>query len=313
MKVGVIGTGKMGENHVRTYLSLQNHCELAGIFDTNQDRGMQIAEKYNIKLFSSLDELLQTVDAVSIAVPTEFHYQIGLACIRHKTHMLMEKPISATVEEADDLIKQADAAGITLQVGHIELFNPLIHLLKRELNKENIIGISFQRLNPYDERVQNTDVVKDLMIHDLYLLADLLQDKFTGFYALGNKIENTTKHVAVLVESSLGVTVELTASFKSKKRIRTIQILTEEAFIEANLLNQTIEVSRAEKLDKNREAIPLIKTIQIDKNIQPLQIQLADFLHGIKHQKEPSVSGEQGKQILELTNRISESIHNREK
>lgn len=309
MKVGVIGTGKMGENHVRTYLSLEDHCQLVGIFDNDKNRSFEIADKYNVKQFLSIDELLQNVDAVSIAVPTEFHYDIGLACIRNKTHMLMEKPITSTVEQADDLIQKASTAEVTLQVGHIELFNPLIHLLKNELINEEIISISFLRLNPYDNRIKDVDVVMDLMIHDLYILSDLLQDSFVKYYAVGNVLDNTTKHAAVIIESTGGVTAELIASFKSKRKIRMIQVLTEDAFIETDILNNTIKITCTQTLDANEMTIPLTKVIQIDKEIQPLSLQLLEFLNCIKHDHVPSVTGEHGRRALEITNKISESIH----
>src|SRR5699024_11692225 len=103
MKVGVIGTGNMGENHIRTYLSVTNVCEFIGIYDTDERKKLHIANKYQVKPFASMEELLQTADAVSIAVPTEYHYKVGLACIDHRVHMLMEKPIANTIPEAKEL------------------------------------------------------------------------------------------------------------------------------------------------------------------------------------------------------------------
>lgn len=310
MKVGVIGTGKMGENHVRTYLSLQDDCSLIGIYDNDRNRSLEIANKYNVKSFPTIDELLENVDAASIAVPTAFHYDVGLACIRKKTHMLMEKPITNTVSEAEDLIEKASIAGVKLQVGHIELFNPLIHILKKELEDECVIGISFLRLNPYDHRIKDVDVVKDLMIHDLYILAELLQDDFAEFYALGNVIDDTTKHATVIIQSSQGVIAELVASFKSKRRMRVIQILTEDKFIKADLLNNTIETTQTEVLESNEMPIPVTNTIQLNHRLQPLSIQLSSFINCIKLDKPPFVSGEQGKKALEITSKISDAIYN---
>lgn len=309
MKVGVIGTGKMGENHVRTYLSLQDDCQLVGIYDNDKNRSLEIAKKYNVKSFSSIDELLEKVDAVSIAVPTAFHYDVGLACIRKKIHMLMEKPITNTVSEAEDLIEKASIAGVKLQVGHIELFNPLIHILKKELEDECVIGISFLRLNPYDYRIKDVDVVKDLMIHDLYILAELLQDDFAEFYALGNVIDDTTKYATVIIRSSQGVLAELVASFKSKRRMRVIQILTEDKFIKADLLNNTIETTQTEVLESNEMPIPVTNTIKLNHRLQPLSIQLSSFINCIKLDKPAFVSGEQGKKVLEITSKISEAIY----
>lgn len=308
MKVGVIGTGNMGENHVRTYLSMHDHCQFVGLYDNDDKKGYQIAEKYNVKQFQSMNDLLQSVDAVSIAVPTEFHYDIGLICIQHNVHMLMEKPITSTVDQAKDLIQKARKAGVKLQVGHIELFNPFIQVLTKEVENETIIGIAFQRLSPYDERIKNVDVVKDLMIHDLYILQKLLKDNIMEFYSLGKIIENTPKHAVVITRSTKGVIAQLTASFKSKKKMRTIQILTEDAFVEADIINKEIKVTRTIDEDTSHSPIAIKQTIQIDDSIQPLHAQLLDFLNCITFDTEPSVSGEDGMKALRITNHISEDI-----
>lgn len=310
MKVGVIGTGNMGENHVRTYLSMEDHCEFVGIYDNEKDKGHQVAEQYNVKQFQSLDDLLASVDAVSIAVPTEFHYDIGLNCIVHKVHMLMEKPITSTVPQAKDLLQKTTKAGVKLQVGHIELFNPLIQMLKKELENENIIGIAFHRLSPYDERIKHVDVVKDLMIHDLYILQELLKDEISTFYALGKNIADTPKHAVVVARSIQGITVQLTASFKSKRKVRTIQILTEDALIEADILKNEIKITRSVLEDKNNFPVTVTQHIQIDEAIQPLNIQLLDFINCIKFGREPAVSGKDGIKALQITDEISEAIRN---
>ncbi|MBM7599729.1 putative dehydrogenase [Virgibacillus halotolerans] len=310
MKVGVIGTGNMGENHVRTYLSMDDHCQFVGIYDNDKKKGQQIADQYKVKQFQSVDGLLASVDAVSIAVPTEFHYDIGLNCIARKVHMLMEKPITSTVSQAKELLHKAIKAGVQLQVGHIELFNPLIQILKKELENEAIIGIAFHRLSPYDERIKYVDVVKDLMIHDLYILQELLKDEITRFYALGNNMAHTPKHAVVIARSLQGVTAQLTASFKSKKKVRTIQILTEDAFIEADILKSEIKITRSVIEDKSNFPVTVTQNIQVDKTIQPLNVQLLDFLSCIKFKREPSVSGKDGIKALQITNEISEAILN---
>ncbi|UFU00034.1 Gfo/Idh/MocA family oxidoreductase [Radiobacillus kanasensis] len=299
MKVGVIGTGNMGENHVRTYLSMQEHCQLIGVFDNDPEKGRQISDKYQVKQFQSLPNLLQAVDAVSIAVPTEFHYDIGLLCMDHKVHILMEKPITDTVPQAKELTLKAEEAGIKLQVGHIELFNPLINMIRKELEHEKIIGMDFHRMSPYHEKIKNVDVVKDLMIHDLYILQEILQDdELLDFYTMGKIIENTPKHASVITRSAEGVIGKLTASFKSKRKVRTIQILTENAFIEADILKNEINVTRD----------TITQTIQITSDEQPLEIQLTDFLNCIKSDLTPSVSGKAGIAALKTTNEISRAI-----
>lgn len=312
MKVGVIGIGNMGENHVRTYLTLQEHCQFVGIFDNDEKKGHRIAKKYKVKQFQSMVDLLKTVDAVSIAVPTEFHYDIGLTCIEYSVHMLMEKPISSTIVQAKDLLDKSIKAGIKLQVGHIELFNPLIQLLSKELENESIIGIDFHRMSPYDERNKSVDVVKDLMIHDLYILQELLKDEIIAFYALGKTTGNTPEHAVVIAKSLQGVTAQLTASFKSKRKVRTIQILTADAFIEADILKRQIKITRSITENTSKSLVTVTEDIQIDNSIQPLSVQLLDFVNCIKFDTEPSVSGKDGIKALKFTNEISRTIRNRE-
>lgn len=298
MKVGVIGTGNMGENHVRTYLSLHEHCQFVGIYDNDEMKSRQIAEKYNVSQFKSLDALLQTVDAVSVAVPTEFHYDIGLTCIKYNVHILMEKPITSTITQAKDLNSKAIKAGVKLQVGHIELYNPLLTFLFKELENRDIIGIEFHRMSPYSERIKRVDVVKDLMIHDLYIFQKLFSDKLLEFYALGKIIENTSKHAAVIIESPQGVIAQLTASFKSKRKFRTIQVLTEDAFFEVDILRNEIKITR----DND------IQTINMVDDANPLRLQLLDFVNCIKQEREPYVSGRDGIKTLIITNKIIETI-----
>ncbi|MDL4839758.1 Gfo/Idh/MocA family protein [Aquibacillus rhizosphaerae] len=298
MRVGVIGIGKMGENHLRTYLSLDNHCQLVGIYDNDEKKGNEVADKYKVKQFNSIENLLKSVDAVSIAVPTEFHYEIGLLCVQYNVHMLMEKPVTDSVEQAKDLLHKANRTGVKFQVGHIELFNPLISVLANELENEKIIGMDFHRMSPYDEKNRNVDVVKDLMIHDLYILEELLKDKIVESYTLGKTLENTPKHAVVITRSSEGVIAKLTASFKSKRKIRTIQILTEDAFIEVDILNNNIRIKRD----------TITQNIKLENNMLPLSIQLLDFINCIKLDKIPSVSGEDGIRTLKTTNEISNAI-----
>lgn len=298
MKVGVIGTGNMGENHVRTYLSLQDHCQFVGIYDSDENKRREIAHKYKVKSFQSIEELLHSVDAVSVAVPTPFHYEIGLRCIAHRVHVLMEKPMTNTVSEATHLHKKAIEAGVKLQVGHIELFNPLIKALIKEVKNRKIIGVDLQRMGMYDNRIKNVDVVKDLMIHDMYILQELLKGTFMEFYALGKVIENTPKHAVVIIKSP-HVIAQLTASFKSKKKIRTIRVITEDALIETDILKSEM------KITKDAD----VQTITFNNKEQPLTSQLLHFIRCITFDKKPFVSGKDGIKVLRITNKVSDAIY----
>lgn len=313
MKVGVIGTGSMGENHVRTYTSLSGYCQLVGIYDSDKNRGREIADKYQVNLFDSITELLQAVDIVSIAVPTEYHYEIGLACIQHKVHMLMEKPIASNRNQAKMLIKKANEAGVKIQVGHIELYNPVINIIKNILVDEEVIAIDIHRMNPYDSRVLKVDVVHDLMIHDMYILRELLNDEITDFYAIGKTIDETSKHAVVIAKFTNGIIAQLTASFKSIEKIRTIRIFTEKSLIKGNILDRKIEIIKLPKYYiKQRDGhLPqrIIETIEIPSN-EPLKMQLMDFIDCVKNDTTPKVTGEDGVKALTICNKISSFISN---
>ncbi|MFQ6585400.1 Gfo/Idh/MocA family protein [Priestia megaterium] len=309
MKVGVIGAGNMGENHVRAYASLVDYCQLIGLYDTNKERGNEIANRYHINQFDSLNELLEAVDIVSIAVPTEYHYEIGLACIKHGVHMLMEKPIASNVIQAKILTEKAKKAKVKLQVGHIELYNPIINLLKNILDNEEIIAVDVHRMNSYNSKLLNVDIVQDLMIHDIYILRKLLDDKIINFYAIGNHIH---KHVVVIAEFEKGIIAQLTASFKSEEKTRTIRVITEKALIRVNLLDEKIEIIRRPstchmKNETDYHPEKIIESIDIS-NKNPLKTQLIDFINCVKNDTTPLVTGEDGIKALTICSKISEFI-----
>jgi len=311
MKVGVIGTGVMGENHVRVFSSMIHDCQFIGVYDRDAHRRNEVAKTYHCQAFSSIEALLKEVDCVSIAVPTRFHYEVGLTCIEHGVHFLMEKPITNTVKEAADLIKRAKEKNVMIQVGHIELFNPTIQILQTILSREDIISIDVHRMGPFQERNLQVDVVQDLMIHDMYILNHLLQDEVDTFYAMGKKFDGTTKHAVVISKYKRGTLAQLTASFKTEEKVRTIHVTTNEAYIQADLLDRKILITRStnfshEKDVKYKQQNIVEKIMIPDK--EPLKMQFHDFLTSVREKRPPTVSGEDGLNILKITNQISDYI-----
>ncbi|WP_160112305.1 Gfo/Idh/MocA family protein [Salicibibacter kimchii] len=308
MKVGVIGAGNMGENHVRTYLSLSNLCELVGVFDVDQNKSKQIAHKYQVNAFSTIEDLLQQVDAVSITVPTQFHYNVGITCIHHDVHLLMEKPITTTVKEAKDLVTKASEQDVILQVGHIELFNPLIQELKKVLDKEKIITIETHRMSPFGGNRKGADVVHELMIHDLYLIPHFIHEDFHEIYTAGKLLAEYPMHARVLAASETGIIAQLTASYKANKSVRSIQFLTEDAYIIANFLRNELTITQTASKTKGEFPKTMTKSTYAPTFLQPLSIQLADFLTSVQDLRTPTVTGEQGIKALELSKNISDAI-----
>lgn len=311
MRIGIIGTGVMGENHVKTYVSLVDHCQIAGVYDSNAKRAEEVAAKYKIKSFKSVTDLLERVDAVSIAVPTEYHYEIGLLCVRHKVHMLMEKPITSSIEQANDLIEKAKANGVILQVGHIELFNPVFQALKKVLKNEEIIAVEVHRTSLFDKRLISVDVVLDLMIHDIYLLCQLLDSEIEYFQALGRRFEDTTKHAVAICRFRNGTIAQVTASLKTVAKSRMIRIVTNNAYIQADLAARTIMITRSANLNSQNENKGYRLESVIEKAVaesEPLKVQLIDFLECIRQERKPTVSGNDGKAALSVSLAISRQI-----
>ncbi|WP_421536082.1 Gfo/Idh/MocA family protein [Priestia sp. D3YE.R1] len=313
MKVGVIGTGSMGEKHVRTYIALSDYCNLTGIYDNDKARTKEIADKYEVTPFESITELLQVVDIVSIAVPTEYHYEIGLLCIQHKVHMLIEKPITHTVNQAKELIQNAKEKGLKIQVGHIELYNPLINILKHMLINEKVIAFDVHRMSSDDQRLKKVDVVQDLMIHDIYILKELLNSEISSLHAVGQMINNTPKHASAIIKFMGGTVAHLTASFKSVEKIRTIRVFTDKSIISVNLLNGKIEriktPSYYKSVKKDDTDIKIVETIEVPYS-DPLKLQLIDFINSVKNDTPLTVKGEDGVNALAICNRISSCIKN---
>lgn len=312
LKVGVIGTGVMGENHVRVYSNLPNYCRLVGIYDKNEIRARKVAKNYQTTAYQNLEELLKQLDAVTIAVPTNYHYEIGLLCIKHNVHILMEKPITSNSKEAEHLVKEARKKGIIIQVGHIELYNPTIEVLKNIIRNEKIIAVDIHRLSPLSPRIEHANVVQDLMIHDLYILYDLLGDHFKKIYALGKIYDGKIRHAITIAQFTQGVISQLTASFVTEDKVRTIRITTENAFIQADLINRTILISRATNyylnpIGTNYKQQNLIEKVMVPPK-EALTTQLIDFLNCIKTNRKPKVTGEDGIIFLELTEQISSMI-----
>ncbi|PZE21129.1 Gfo/Idh/MocA family protein [Paenibacillus xerothermodurans] len=317
MRVGVIGTGVMGGNHVRAYASLKDRCTLVGIYDINYERASQIAQQYGTAAFHSLEDLLQNVDAVSITVPTSSHFSVGSQCLDYRVHILVEKPITDTIDNAKKLIQKAAMAQVVLQAGHIELFNPTIRTLKSILSSEQVIAFDIHRMGPLEPRNKKLDVVQDLMIHDIYILPYLLGEQVDQIYALGWSYDNVRKHVSALLRFKSGVVGQLTASQVTEEKVRTVRVITRDAFIQANLLDSKILISRSTNFFMKQASAGYIQQNIVEKVVvpaeEPLRMQLIHFIDCIKKKTKPMVSGEDGLEALIMTEKIRRVLRNVER
>ncbi len=313
LRLGVIGVGNMGQHHTRV-LSLLKDVELVGIADPNKERAIDTAGKYRIKCFDDYRELLPHVDAVCIAVPTRLHFDVSMECMKAGVHILIEKPIAANIQEAEDLVNEAVARKLILQVGHIERFNPAFRELSNVLKREEVLALEAHRMSPYSQRANDVSVVFDLMIHDIDLVLELVPSRVVKMQAFGNQASDSGYLdfvVATLVFAN-GVVTTLTASKVTHRKIRTLAAHCKNSLVEADFLNHQILIHRqttsnymteyGQVLYRQDGLIEKVSTT----NIEPLHAELEHFIHCVRGGEPPSVGGEQALKALRLASLIEQ-------
>ncbi len=314
IRIGVIGIGNMGQHHTRV-LSLLKDVELVGIADLNVERGLDLASKYRIRFFEDYHDLLPLVDAVCIAVPTKLHYQVGLECMEAGVHVMIEKPIAASIAEAEALVNAAAEYNVILQVGHIERFNPAFQELSKVLKTEKLLAIEAHRMSPYSQRANDVSVVLDLMIHDIDLLLEMAASPVVQLTATGSKREdsNHLDYVTSTLNFANGIVATLTASKVTHRKIRTIAAHCQNSLTEADFLNNEIEIHRQTTANYTTDygqvlyrQDGLIEQVYTS-NIEPLHAELEHFVQCVRGGEQPSVGGEQALKALRLASLIEQS------
>ena len=301
MKIGVIGVGVMGRNHVRIYSELRGIDEIY-IYDIDRTVLKKVCEQFGVIACDSAHSLLKKVDAVSICVPTKYHFEIAKLAIENDVSCLIEKPVTSTSREGEELLKIAkNKEHLTIGVGHIERFNPVVKEIKNLIKDPKYIEI--RRHNPASSRITDTSVVIDLMIHDIDLVWNYLlncKDKFE-LYSIGN--DNIRKVIVKFGECI----VSLSASRIACKKIRTIYIEEEGFTIDGNFMTQELYIYRKPKKYEG-ENVRYIQENIIEKvlvsKVEPLREELKTFIKCVKEGKQFPVTLEQG--ILNL--KIAEKI-----
>jgi predicted dehydrogenase len=303
----------MGQHHTRV-LSLLKDVELVGISDINVERGLDTASKYRVRFFEDYRDLLGHVDAVCVAVPTRLHYEVGMACLRAGVHILIEKPIAASIVEAESLVNIAAETGRILQVGHIERFNPAFQELSKVLATEELLALEAHRMSPYSSRASDVSVVLDLMIHDIDLLLELVGASVTRLTASGSHAADSgyLDYVTATLGFSNGIVATLTASKVTHRKIRTIAAHCKNSLTEADFLNNEILIHRqttADCLTDYGQVLyrqdGLIEKVYTS-NIEPLHAELEHFVHCVRGGDQPSVGGEQALRALRLASLIEQ-------
>jgi predicted dehydrogenase len=314
IRVGVIGVGNMGQHHTRI-LSLLKDVEFIGISDVNVERGIDTASKYRVRFFENYAELLPRVDAVCIAVPTRLHYKVGMECLQAGIHTLIEKPIAASIGEAESLVNAAADNNCILQVGHIERFNPAFQELSKVLKTEEILAIESHRMSPYSQRANDVSVVLDLMIHDIDLILELAAAPVVKLTASGSRASTDSgylDYVTATLGFSNGVVANLTASKVTHRKIRHLAAHCKNSLTEADFLNNEILIHRQTTANYSTDygqvlyrQDGLIEKVYTS-NIEPLHAELEHFVHCVRGGNQPSVGGEQALKALRLASTIEQ-------
>jgi len=313
IKIGVIGVGNMGQHHARV-LSLLKDVEIVGVADINVERGLNIASKYRVRFFEDYHDLLPYVEAVCIAVPTRLHHEVGMTCLQAGVHILIEKPIAASIAEAESLVNAAAESQCILQVGHIERFNPAFQELSKVLKTEQLLAVEAHRMSPYSDRANDVSVVLDLMIHDIDLLLELVASPVTRLTASGSRASDSgyLDYVTATLGFANGIVGTVTASKVTHRKIRRIAAHCKNSLTEADFLNNEILIHRqttanymtdyGQVLYRQDGLIEKVYT----SNIEPLHAELEHFVNCVRGGNQPSVGGEQALKALRLASLIEQ-------
>ena len=317
LRCGVAGVGSLGQHHVRIYRSLPG-VEFAGFFEANEARASEIAARFDCRRFGSLEELAEACDAVSVVVPTDRHAEVALPLLARGCHLLIEKPITATLEQAEQVLAAARAAGVLVQVGHIEHFNPVMSFLEREVDDPRFI--TTERLAPFTPRGTEVGVVLDLMIHDIGIVLELVKSPVERIDSVGVSVLSKSEDIAnARIQFSNGCVANLSASRMSLKKVREIRVFQSTAYLSFDFMNQSGHlVKRAGMLEYaakimsgavkpgDLSAVPLVD-VPLEKG-EPLALELAHFVESVVKTRQPKVSGSLAKTALEMAITITDQI-----
>lgn len=305
VRVGVVGVGYLGQFHVEKYVHLPE-VELVGVVDIDRARAGEVAGRFGTEAFYHWGDLLGEVDAVSISAPTQFHYEIAKGFLKEGVDVLLEKPMTTTLEEAEELIREGELSGAILQVGHLERFNSAILALDGVV--ENPMFIESHRLAPFTERGTDVDVVLDLMIHDIDIILNLVKSEIKGVDAVGVPV--ITKEVDIAnarIRFESGCVADVTASRVSRERMRKIRLFQPDTYISIDYAAQKVAVlKRVPGVDGGMPGI-VEEELVVEKG-DPLEGEIKAFLEAVITRKEPLVTGRDGKRALEVALKIREGL-----
>lgn len=309
LRVGVVGVGHLGQHHARLLASMHD-VELVAVVDTKPGRAAEIASRYGGEAFVEAAATIGRVDAVTIAVPTSAHASVALAFIERGIPVLVEKPLAASLAEADSLLEASARHGVIVAAGHTERFNPAVAAALPLV--ENPRFVEVHRLGTFPERSLDIDVIFDLMIHDLDLLLATVGSDVTSIEAIGvNVLTPRTDIANVRLRFASGCIANLTASRISRERVRKARFFQRDSYVSIDYAAREVETYRlvAPNGGAPSAARPTIEGGKLDVGQQePLALELADFVEAVRGRREPVVTARAGRDALALATRIADKM-----
>ncbi|MCF8476723.1 MAG: Gfo/Idh/MocA family oxidoreductase [Pseudolabrys sp.] len=296
LRVGVVGVGVMGSNHARVFAGLPG-VELVGVADPDTKQTEFVARALDCAAVATVDELIDMgVDAITIAAPTHLHRDVALTCIARGVHVLVEKPIASTVDEGNEIIDAARAAGVTLMVGHVERFNPAVEAIKEAIRDEDILSIAITRVGPFPPRMSNVGVVIDLAVHDIDLIRWFTDSDIVEVQPQLSSAVAEREDIALLqFRTASGVLAHINTNWLTPFKARNVTVATRGKYVQGDLLTRQVTECFGFQPDGSYS----MRHLSVG-HAEPLRSELLAFLRSVRTGGMPAVTGEQAVASLEI-------------
>ena len=314
LKIGVIGTGHMGQNHVRN-LAAEKKFDLVGVYDINISQAKTVAEKFETAVFDDIDRLLDSIEAAVIAVPSSLHKEVALKAAAHGVHALVEKPLATNLADAEIIANSFAKRKLKLSVGHIERFNPVFMELQKLIQGKKVFYIEACRYSPFSGsgRITDTSVVEDLMIHDIDLVCSLMNGRpVTSIHGRGETVlSGQTDFATCLLDWGGQAHAIINASRISQNKERVIKVHTSDCYFEADLLAKTLSIAKSTNITIDITKDTFYKQDSVIQKVyipveEPLKAELLSFYDAVVSDKPMVVTGEMGIEAIKICQVIAE-------
>ncbi len=310
IRVGVVGVGHLGRVHARIYAELTG-AELVGVVDSSLSAAEEVGALYGVPVYSDIDRFVreQKPQAISVVVPTIAHFDVAHKLAEQGIHLLVEKPVTSTVEQASKLLKIAKEKNIVLQVGHVERFNSAIRYLSQEIADKPPLCIQSRRQGPFSPRIGDVGVVLDLMIHDIDIVLSLVKSEISSINAMGRKIRTNHEDLAIAqIEFKSGTIADLQVSRVADRRLRQMDVMTADKYYSVNFEAQNVMVYHEPQISPSGSSIEAIEHPLLPR-VEPLKEELSHFITCVRDGLQPLVGISDGKRALEVAVNVLNQIH----